>query len=565
MTFHLVVWTVIGGQLMNTIETKWPPHLCGNVVDKAKGWNLDAYLVALEGWRRGLDLGWHTKDHENIKQMETWFVDEPGRLFSLSNDSKTHFFFRTRGDKVTNEAVIQGSNKLTTKSLLLENNVPTPVGGNFNIQLKDDIINYAHKIKYPVVIKPVDGSFGRGVFSNILNDTELETAINSLREVYNETDIIIEKYIKGNEYRIYVVDNKVVAAINRVPANIVGDGVHSIEQLISHKNEQRALNPRLYSCLIKVDTYLHSFLNKMGYKIFDIPDKEAVIYLNNKSNISLGGDSIDVLDELPRGIKQIAVNGLRSVPGLKHGAVDLIIDENDENPDQAGYIIELNPTAQIGSLVYPMHGYGRDVPSAIIDYYFPETKIKKHCNRRINFDFDASIAPLLKQTANTVTVRRNVNSDTLTYEFLIKLYEIDQQNLIDRALKRIALHYDISGITEYTSQNELIMKVAINKDIMESFELDLKALGNSHHFEVLSKREYLQPIKQGFEVKDAKRFYIDNLRNKKTQINVALKEKQKLEKRYQQMLSSNSWKITTPLRKVTGLIKGFKKEDKSGL
>src|SRR5699024_5032759 len=166
-------------------------------------------------------------------------------------------------------------------------------------------------------------------------------------------------------------------------------------------------------------------------------------------------------DELPSGIKQIAVNGLRSVPGLKHGAIDLIIDENDENPDQAGYIIELNPTAQIGSLVYPMHGYGRDVPSAIIDYYFPETKSKKHCNRRIYFDIDASIEPLLKQTANTVTVRRNVNSDTLTYEFIIRLYEIDNQNLIDRALKRTALRYDISGTTEYTSRYELVMNLAI--------------------------------------------------------------------------------------------------------
>src|SRR5690625_8041811 len=88
------------------------------VVQDAQGWNLDAYTIALEGWRRGLTLRWHTKDSEEFSKMKTWFVDSPGRLFSLSSDDKTHYFFRTRGDKVTNEAVEIGSDKGKTKELL---------------------------------------------------------------------------------------------------------------------------------------------------------------------------------------------------------------------------------------------------------------------------------------------------------------------------------------------------------------------------------------------------------------------------------------------------------------
>lgn len=542
---------------MNTVNYEWPSHLRGNVVPNKLGWDLDAYLIALEGWRRGLDLEWHTKCNEHIQQMETWFVDEPGRLYALSNSHKKHFFFRTRGDMVTNRAVTQGSNKLVTKALLLENNVPTPLGKNFNVQQQDDIINYAHKVNYPVVVKPVDGSFGKGVFSNVLNDESLIRALTRLEKVYHETDILVESFIKGKEYRIYVVDKRVVAAINRIPAHVVGNGKHSIKQLIKIKNNKRSLNPRLASCLITIDAYLHDFIKQFNYKIEDIPDKGTVINLNNKTNISLGGDSVDALEDLPEQIKEIAVKGLNSIPGLHHGAVDLIFDESSAK--QTGYIIELNPTAQIGSLVFPMIGIGRDVPSEIIDYYFPESKSSKCLNRNIYFDFFASITPLLKQTAKSVKVTRNKNSDTLTYGFIIKINDRNNKTIIEQKLKKRVLHYNISGTTEYTTQNKIEMNLAINKDIIKKFELDLKEMGNRYNFQVWDKKRYLHPVKLGFEIKEAKKFYIDNLRNNQLEFKIVNKEKQKREKQYHQMLSSNSWKITSPVRKLTGLIKRFQK------
>src|SRR5690625_7025104 len=100
---------------VKTYYTEWLPHLPNEVVADARGWNLDAYVVALEGWRRGLTLRWHTKDSEEFPNMKTWYVDSPGRLFSLSSDEKTHYFFRTRGDKVTNEAVEIGGDRKSTR------------------------------------------------------------------------------------------------------------------------------------------------------------------------------------------------------------------------------------------------------------------------------------------------------------------------------------------------------------------------------------------------------------------------------------------------------------------
>src|SRR5690625_3660948 len=81
------------------------PQLPNDIVTKARKTRLCSYSVALEGWRRGLKLKWYTRDSEHFQDMIIFGVNPPGRLFSLSSDKRTHYFFRTRGDKVTNEAV----------------------------------------------------------------------------------------------------------------------------------------------------------------------------------------------------------------------------------------------------------------------------------------------------------------------------------------------------------------------------------------------------------------------------------------------------------------------------
>src|SRR5699024_4218184 len=110
-----------------------------------------------------------------------------------------------------------------------------------------------------------------------------------------------------------------------------------------------------------------------GYTLDTVPPRGEVIYSSNKGNISLGGDPIDVLNELSDDTKKTAVNALRAIPGLVHGAVDVILD-TDENGKESCSVIELNPTAQLGGILFPIKGESRDVPAAIIDYYFPETK-----------------------------------------------------------------------------------------------------------------------------------------------------------------------------------------------
>src|SRR5699024_7010840 len=114
----------------------------------------------------------------------------------------------------------------------------------------------------------------------------------------------------GNDYRLYVVGDQVVGAILRIPPNIIGDGVNTIETLIESKNEERKFNPRLSNCPIKMDQETIDYMKHSGNTLSAIPKKGQIIYANNKGNVSIGGDPIDVLDELSENIKKTAVKAL---------------------------------------------------------------------------------------------------------------------------------------------------------------------------------------------------------------------------------------------------------------
>src|SRR5699024_7711398 len=171
------------------------------------------------------------------------------------------------------------------------------------------------------------------------------------------------------EYRVYVVDDQVVAAYNRIPANITGDGMRTIEELIDAKNYERRQNARLNSCLIHMDVEIMDYITEKGYTLLSIPKRGEYIQLRKKTNVSSGGDPIDVTDELSEDIKKIAIDAVRAIPDLHHAGVDIIINEGD-NIKQPAVVLEINSTAQIGGILFPLRGKARNIPAAIIDYYF---------------------------------------------------------------------------------------------------------------------------------------------------------------------------------------------------
>ena len=540
----------------------WLPHLSKEVVEDARGHALDAYVIALEGWRRGLTLRWHTKDSEKFPSMKTWFVDKPGKLFSLSSEDRTHYFFRTRGDKVTNEAVEIGMDKERTKQYLSKAGVPVPNGKRFSQDEHDDeIINYASKtLGFPVVLKPTDGSFGRGVVTNIQDINALKRALDYARRNHGESDWIIEKYIPGDEYRLYVVDDEVVGAIRRVPANVVGDGVNTIRTLIEKKNSERKKNPRLESCLIKIDQEVLNFLESNNYNLESIPEQGTQVFLTNKGNISLGGDPVDCLDDLSDDVKTTAIQTLRSIPGLPHGAVDLIVTNNCVE-ESGVLVLEVNPTAQIGSILFPLKGKARNVPKAIIDYYFPETIIKgeKQSSSNMYFDFQKVISPLFNKMARNVTVSPHPTGNVVAKRYIVSgsfqgfgyLRWIQKQAFLQR----------LSGQATIMDDGNIEIIVASDeKSTVENFKHICEEGNDKSRVDRVYVEPWDQPVKVGFEIskrskKHMKKSQVE-LKKELNEINKITKELRRTQRMYENISRHIVWRYTSPIRRLIDRFKG---------
>ncbi|UOE93823.1 acylphosphatase [Alkalihalobacillus sp. LMS39] len=531
----------------------WLPHLMSEIVADARGPELDAYVVALEGWRRGLTLRWHTKDSEKFPEIKTWFVDKPGKLFSLSSESRTHYFFRTRGDKVTNEAVELGMDKEKTKQLLMKENIRVPEGKEFSSETEVEVIqDYVNTIGYPVVVKPVNGSFGRGVTTNIRSTEMLKEAIsNAKSQGYDE--LIVERHIEGNEYRLYVVNNEVYGALLRIPAHVIGNGTLSIRKLIEEKNEQRGNNPRLISCLIKIDDEMQAYLQANGYSLDSIPNEGEKINLTSKSNISIGGDPVDVLDEFSPEVKEVAIRALHAVPNLMHGAVDLII-EDGKSVEEAAVILELNPTAQIGSLLFPAKGKARDIPAAIIDYYFPETKGIITDKHKIYFDFQDIIDPLSTKVATVTTVSAAPVGKLFVKKYIVsgEVQGIDYH----RGLRKQAFERNLSGFVRSIEDGEIeVIVLGKDEESVEHFREALLEDPERSDVQGIREEQYNAPIKVGFEVKADLKTQVEQLKLLQQQMDIIQKELKITRHQYRKYTRTLSWQLTWPLRKVTDAVK----------
>lgn len=186
-----------------------------------KGPYLESFLIAYEGWRRGLKLTWYSENiNESIFNLP---VGITGCFFSLEDEETKHYFYRTRGDKVSNEGLKLTRDKNLTKNLLKEKSLPVPIGKKFLTSNKKDIFSYANSIGYPIVLKPLDSYMGKGVFCDIESENELEELYEYFIQNYNFRQCMIEKQYYGEEHRIYVVGNEAVSCINRKQAHVVTD------------------------------------------------------------------------------------------------------------------------------------------------------------------------------------------------------------------------------------------------------------------------------------------------------------------------------------------------------
>ena len=444
------------------MKTEFLSHLPTKVIKGIKGFQLDAFLIAYEGWRRGLTLRWYQDETDECK-MHRLNSSTSGKFFSLSSPERSHYFFRSRGDKVGNEDVNICRDKEKTKELLKKAQVPIPLGKEFTSDDEEAIINYATKIGFPVVIKPVTGSMGRGVFINIQNEEEFKEVLSHFKNKLKYKKCIVEKHYNGKEYRVYVVGNEAISAINRVPANVVGNGKDSITNLIDKKNKQRKKNPYLAVKPIKIDFEVNKMLKAKGYDEESIPAKDEKVFLRALINLSAGGDPIDETADLTDEVKHIAVTALKALPSIPHAGVDVIVDPTDKTK---GVVLEINATAEIAFHSFPLQGDPKDLPAKIIDYYFPETLNNDKTN--FYFDYRSILRPLRTWSARLVEVTPPPMGEIYVEKYVLKGSSIEMRFL--RRIRREALKNNLHGYVERINSNKVEVKVlGVKQSVIEDF------------------------------------------------------------------------------------------------
>src|SRR5690625_2758621 len=476
-------------------EYRWLPHLENAVPSAGQGKRISTYTVALEGWRRGLKLKFYSlfEDGNKLKVR-----------YSLSNGERTHHFSLSMGDRVSDKAFKICDDKDLTKRYLDKENVPVPKGDMFGIEVsKEEIIKYGLSLGFPLVVKPTDGNAGRGVFANITNEEDFREIVPYVRDDLGFDDIIVEQHVDGEEFRIYVIEDRVLGAMNRRPANITGDGIHTIRELIHQKNADRKLNPHLTSRLIKIDREIETMLEQSGYELNSIPEKGEFIYLREKSNLSAGGEAVDVTEQLTPELKKIAINAGKAIPGLKHYGVDMIVSDDRKE----GVILEVNTRPGLGGHLFPGQGQARDFAKEIIDYYFPETKSQERSI--LYFDFDRVVEAVTSRNVRDVNVIPPPSQPLVGKKYTVEVDDYDV-NEFRRYVRRVAIKNEMHGHTDLNESSQvIILLMTTDPSLLKRVE---QKILNRYEVNIIETGDWTKPVLMGFETRREHRLSRNEIR-----------------------------------------------------
>jgi cyanophycin synthetase len=255
--------------------------------------------------------------------------------------------------------------KELTKKLLDAAGVPVPLGRV--VADPDDAWAAAQEVGLPVVIKPKDGNQGKGVTVNVTTREQLTAGFHTASEFRD--DVMVEKYLPGHDYRLLVIGNKLIAAARREPPHVVGDGVHSVRELVEivNRDPRRGSGHSTSLTKIRFDDIALASLAKQGYDAESVAPKGQRVTLRNNANLSTGGSATDVTDDVHPEVAARAIAAAHMV-GLDICGVDLVCDSVLKPiEEQHGGIVEVNAAPGLRMHISPSFGKGRAVGEAIMD------------------------------------------------------------------------------------------------------------------------------------------------------------------------------------------------------
>src|SRR5687767_1979 len=276
----------------------------------------------------------------------------------------------TIASTTSNIAVDIAGNKDETKMLLEAAEIPVPKGAV--VRTEEGLQEAVEKLHYPLVIKPIDGNHGKGNTTNITTWEQALKAYESARD-YSRS-VIVEKFIRGVDFRILVINYKFICAALRTPAAVIGDGQHTIQWLIdeTNKDPRRGYGHEKVLTQIICDHSTQKLLDEKGYTLETVPPKGELVLLKSTANLSTGGTSTDVTEEVhPANI--FMCERIAKIVGLDICGIDIMApDLRTPVSENGGAVLEVNAAPGFRMHIEPAEGLPRNVAEPVVDMLFPK-------------------------------------------------------------------------------------------------------------------------------------------------------------------------------------------------
>ncbi|MEM7552823.1 MAG: cyanophycin synthetase [Cyanobacteria bacterium P01_A01_bin.84] len=352
-------------------------RLCQSIIDRGRypKAELEQDLQDLKDYWRDAALGPSTEAivKEAEKRNIPWMPLGARFLIQLGYGVNQKRMQATMTDNTGILGVELACDKEATKQILANSGVLVPRGTviNFLDDLEDAI---EHVGGYPIVIKPLDGNHGRGITIDIKTWNEAETAYDGAKQV--SRSVIVERYHVGRDHRVLVVDGKVVAVAERVPAHVVGDGRSTISELIEETNKDPNRGDGHDNLLtrIELDRTSYQLLERQGLSLNSILSDGEICYLRATANLSTGGSAVDRTDEIHPENVWLAQRIVKIV-GLDIAGIDIVTSDISRPLREVdGVVVEVNAAPGFRMHVAPSKGVPRNVAAKVMDMLFPSEK-----------------------------------------------------------------------------------------------------------------------------------------------------------------------------------------------
>lgn len=311
------------------------------------------------------------------KGLNIEILDERDQFISLQFGD--HLEYVKNGNMTSHDSYISPlimENKVVTKKVLAKAGFNVPQSIEFT-DVKSAVENFPLFENRAVVIKPKSTNFGLGISIFQQGVTDRDDFAKAVEIAFREDkEIMVEDYLLGTEYRFFVLGDQTLAVLLRVPANVIGDGVHTVAELVAAKNDHplRGDGSRTPLKKIALGDIERLQLKEQGLTVDSIPAKDQLVQLRANSNISTGGDSIDMTDEMHASYKEIAV-GISKAMGAAVCGVDLIIPDLKQPAEpslRSWGVIEANFNPMMMMHIFPFSGPSRRLTMNVIKMLFPE-------------------------------------------------------------------------------------------------------------------------------------------------------------------------------------------------